>query len=113
MQFFAENFPHDVGLVEKHMLPLTDRAGSERAQICRGMRMADLHAPVSVKRRVGNPAARNVKYRIGQVFLHKRLGYKAVVTGWDGRCDADEEWIQRMGVDGLEGGRQQAFYHAL
>jgi F-box protein 21 len=114
MHVFSEKFPHDVGLVEQHILPLTSHIGvSEHAQMCRSVRMADLNCPASVKRRVGNNEADGVKYKVGQLFRHKRYGYVAVVTGWDGRCEQGEEWIGRMGVDRLDGGREQAFYHAL
>lgn len=82
-------------------------------ELCDRVRMADLAAPRVVKRRMGNPDAEDVKFEVGQVFRHRRYGYTAVVTGWDGKCDADEEWIERMGVDMLDGGRRQAFYHAL
>lgn len=81
--------------------------------MCRSVRMADIDAPGRVKRRLGNPDTGHVRFSVGQVFRHRRYGYMAVVTGWDGKCDADEEWIRRMGVDRLDGGRRQAFYHAL
>lgn len=81
--------------------------------MCRSVRMADLEAFAAVKPRVGNSDAEDVRFRVGQVFQHRRYGYTAVVTGWDGNCDAGEEWIRRMGVDRLEGGARQAFYHAL
>lgn len=113
MHLFVEKFPHDASLVEKYILPLIQGLVTEHAQMCRSVRMADLDAPDRVKRRIGNRDAEDVKFRVGQVFRHKRYGYMAVVTGWDGKCDADEEWIRRMGVDRLDGGRRQAFYHAL
>jgi F-box protein 21 len=55
----------------------------------------------------------NVKFKVGQLFQHKRYDYEGVVTGWDTNCDAGEEWIQNMDVDRLPKGRQQAFYHVL
>ena len=72
--------------------------------------MADRTAFRAVKRRI---ADQGVKFRIGQVFRHKRYAYTAVVVGWDVKCDADEEWIWRNGVDHLDEGRGQAFYNAL
>ena len=114
MHLFVEKFPHDASLVEKYILPLIDNPSlSDHAQMCHSVRMADMDAPGRVKPRLGSPDTGHVRFRVGQVFRHIRYGYIAVVTGWDGRCDADEEWIRRMGVDRLDGGRRQAFYHAL
>lgn len=54
-----------------------------------------------------------VQYRIGNVFLHRRYGYEGVIVGWDTKCEKDENWISQMGVNNLDGGRQQSFYHVL
>lgn len=116
MHIFAEKFPHDVGMVERYILPLTGRLGTEHEQICEEVRLADAKAPWTVQRRDGGRgggAADRVRFRVGQVFRHSRFRYTAVVTGWDEKCDADEEWIRRMGVDRLTAGRRQAFYHSL
>jgi F-box protein 21 len=113
MRLFAESFPHDVSIMEKHIGPVVEGLGPQHGEMCRSLRMVDMEGFAAVKQRVGNPEAEDVKFRVGQVFRHKRYGYTAVVTGWDGRCDAGEEWIQQMGVDRLAGGRTQAFYHAL
>ena len=36
-----------------------------------------------------------------------------VITGWDRKCMASLEWIQRMGVDRLDRKDQQPFYNVL
>ncbi|KXJ92653.1 hypothetical protein Micbo1qcDRAFT_222406 [Microdochium bolleyi] len=55
-----------------------------------------------------------VRYRVGDLFRHRRYGYRAVITGWDATCQASEQWMQQMGVDALPGGgRSQSFYHVL
>jgi F-box protein 21 len=113
MRLFINNFQYDASLIEKYILRPTADMQTNYAELCRSVRMTDLHAPRTVKRRSGNPDAEGVKFKVGQVFLHKRYSYTAVVTGWDAKCDADEEWIQRMGVDISDRGRRQAFYHAL
>jgi F-box protein 21 len=111
----AEKYPHDIALVEKHILPPIARSRPQHAQTCRTVRAADQNAPSSVKRRAEThkKACDSIKFRVGQVFKHRRYGYTAVVAGWDAKCDAGEEWIRRMNVDRLDGGRTQAFYHAL
>jgi F-box protein 21 len=113
MELFAESFPHDASLVEKYILPLVRPLGVNHAGTCHRVRWADLVAPEQVKRRIGDSDAGDVKFGIGQVFRHKRYHYVAVVTGWDAKCNADDEWIRNMGVDYLDGGRRQPFYHAL
>ena len=55
----------------------------------------------------------HVKYKVGQVFRHKRYNYIAVITGWDVECSASEQWIARMRVNELPHGRDQSFYHVL
>ncbi|RMD42100.1 hypothetical protein DV735_g3030, partial [Chaetothyriales sp. CBS 134920] len=54
-----------------------------------------------------------VKYRIGQVFRHRRRAYLAVIYGWDPYCNMQEAWISMNGVDRLPLGRSQPFYHVL
>ncbi|RMZ84323.1 hypothetical protein DV738_g693, partial [Chaetothyriales sp. CBS 135597] len=55
----------------------------------------------------------SVKYRIGQVFRHRRRAYLAVIYGWDPYCNMQETWIRMNGVDRLPLGRSQPFYHVL
>ena len=37
-----------------------------------------------------------VRYRVGQLFVHKRYRYSAVIVGWDTTCEAEEEWLRQM-----------------
>lgn len=53
------------------------------------------------------------KYTLGQVFRHSRLGYRAVIVGWDPACRASEQWITNTGADKLPNGVHQPFYHCL
>ena len=52
------------------------------------------------------------KFMVGQVFMHKKYGYYAVITGWTFKCLADPEWIESMGVSQLHRGCDQPFYSA-
>ena len=54
-----------------------------------------------------------VRYKVGQLFRHKRFHYYAVIYGWDPQCSAEELWITQMRVDDLPRGRHQSFYHSL
>ncbi|KAL4443743.1 hypothetical protein ABPG75_011480 [Micractinium tetrahymenae] len=50
-----------------------------------------------------------VKFAVGQVFQHKKFGYRGVVFGWDRSCERDAEWQRQMSIrDG-----SQPFYHCL
>ena len=113
LEHMEKKFPMDVGLFEDYVLPLIqspDQALQLR-DMMGAMRSADM-MPKAVKRRTAE-TAESVRYRIGQVFQHKRYRYHAIITGWDAKCEADEDWISHMGVHQLSRGRHQSFYHAL
>lgn len=40
-----------------------------------------------------------IAFQVGQVFVHKKFGYHAVIYGWDRTCERDEDWVNAMGVD--------------
>ncbi|KAE8131150.1 Hemimethylated DNA-binding protein YccV like-domain-containing protein [Aspergillus pseudotamarii] len=112
MELFATEFPSDIYLVEQYVVPIF-RGLLEYEHILESlhvMRAVD-EIPKQVKRRY--PGRCDVKYRIGQVFRHRRYSYIAIITGWDTECDAGEQWMRRMGIDRLQGGRHQSFYHVL
>ncbi|KAL5361891.1 Hemimethylated DNA-binding protein YccV like-domain-containing protein [Aspergillus floccosus] len=112
MELYAKEFPSDTYLIERHIAPLF-HGTLEHAHIleCLHVMRAVDEMPKQVKRR--NPGHMNVKYRVGQVFRHRRYNYIGIITGWDTECDAGEQWMRRMGVDRLVGGRHQSFYHVL
>lgn len=66
--------------------------------------------PIKPKRRSDFP---EVEFSVGLIMRHKRYNYLCVVTGWDRKCMASLEWIQRMGVDLLDKKDQQPFYNVL
>ncbi|KFM60948.1 hypothetical protein X975_01775, partial [Stegodyphus mimosarum] len=37
-----------------------------------------------------------VKFRVGQVVIHKNWKYRGVVIGWDEKAKAPEEWLDNM-----------------
>ncbi|CAG7927885.1 unnamed protein product [Penicillium olsonii] len=112
MELFAADFPSDLFLVEKYIVPLF-RGMYEHEHILESlhvMRTVD-EIPRQVRRRSGGNT--NIRYAVGQVFCHRRYSYTAIITGWDSECGAGEQWMMRMGVDRLEAGRYQSFYHVL
>jgi F-box protein 21 len=109
---FQGDFPWDSVLIENYMMPLFENLPelNDIQEVIRLTLFVDEVAKHPVRRA---ESGRNVKYKIGETFQHKRYGYEGVITGWDPLCDAGEAWIQHMGVDNLLRGRTQAFYHVL
>lgn len=113
VRILEHQFSMDVPLVEEYILPLFADL-LQNFQLCeaiQAIRKGDAVAK-QVKRRTSK-ACQNVKYQVGQVFHHKNYHYQAVITGWDVECRLGEVWIAQNGVDLLDGGRHQSFYHVL
>ena len=113
IQQFESQYPFDAGLIEAHVVPLfSNVAESARLQeSVRVVRSADT-VPKRVKHRSSGVSQR-VHYRVGEIFVHRRYGYTAVITGWDPECGADEQWMAEMRVNELSQGKYQSFYHVL
>lgn len=54
-------------------------------------------------------SSNKVKYSIGQVFIHRKYGYKGIIYGFDSTCQRDDEWMNQMQITN----RYQPFYYAL
>jgi len=54
-----------------------------------------------------------IRYRMGQVFRHKKYGYRGVIFGLDLKCDRPESWMNHHGVDRLPSGTSQPFYFVI
>lgn len=106
-QFFI-----DVGLIEPYILPIFRCLRPFVPPDTVGPIRASESEPKAAKRRT-QATITTVKYSIGQVFIHRRYHYQAVIIGWDVECGATEEWISQMSVDNLDHGRRQSFYQAL
>ncbi|GFR46804.1 hypothetical protein Agub_g8437, partial [Astrephomene gubernaculifera] len=53
------------------------------------------------------------RLRLGQRVLHRQLGYRGVVVGWDPACCESEDWAVQAKVEALRRGTRQPFYHLL
>lgn len=108
-----KRFATDVRLIEEYIIPLVQ--DPDQFEQLHGtmiaLRAADT-MPKPVKARTKD-TLENIRYRVGQVFRHKRYHYQAVITGWDAKCEAGEDWMSNMGIHELTRGQNQSFYHAL
>lgn len=113
---FERLYPMDASLIEQHIVPSynhpTNAQHWELRETLRVVRAAD-QTPKQVRLRNTRASQEGVKYKVGQVFRHKRYGYTAVITGWDIECGMDSDWMSINQVDSLARGRHQSFYHAL
>ncbi|KAI9654982.1 MAG: hypothetical protein M1821_005735 [Bathelium mastoideum] len=112
VQFFQQGFTVDVDLMENTIFPMFRRVpeGQGILKLIQEIRNGDSSAK-PVVRRTANSSA--VRYRVGQVFEHRRYHYEGVIIGWDNLCRASEAWMRQMDVDRLNNGRHQSFYHVL
>ena len=85
--------------------------GGHTAQALAAMR-AELDATKALKVRDPEVSSK-VRYKVGQVFHHKRYQYNAVIIGWDKECAESDQWMAQMRVHELPRGRYQSFYNAL
>ena len=105
------HLPEDVSLIEDNLVPLFEGT-LEFRQLIETIRVTRASDAMPKQRHPrGHDVAKSVKYRIGQVFRHRRYDYLAVIHGWDAKCEAAEAWVRRMQVDSLSKGRRQSFYH--
>jgi F-box protein 21 len=113
VEYFETYFPTDASLVEQYIVPLFENVG-EHAQLRDAIRVtrAGDAMPKQIKPRK-KEISQQVRYKVGQVFQHKRYDYVAVITGWDVECSLGPQWEQRMRIHELPRGRQQSFYHVL
>jgi len=116
LERFERLYPMDASLIEQYIVPVyNDPSNAEHWELgeaLRVVRAAD-QTPKQIRLR-NTPAARDgVRFKVGQVFRHRRYGYTAVITGWDMECGMTSDWIVHNQVDSLSRGRHQSFYHAL
>ncbi|KAH8661354.1 hemimethylated DNA binding domain-containing protein [Tricladium varicosporioides] len=116
LERFESVYPMDASLIEDYICPMFNRSSNaehwEIREALRVVRAAD-STPKQVRLRDTKSSQDGVKYKVGQVFRHRRYNYLAVITGWDVECGMNPDWIVHNSVDSLSRGRHQSFYHAL
>ncbi|KAH6653747.1 hypothetical protein BKA67DRAFT_535106 [Truncatella angustata] len=125
INYFYEYFPEDAWLVEKYVCPMYDTFAApgqrQNAWELPSRRVRDQIKKIrqvdsserAPRRRSDLTTALPVRYRIGQVFKHKRYDYHGIILGWsvDGVSES-------MGWDGDNLGwttkrAAQAFYRCM
>ena len=111
-EHFQQHFPEDLGLVETIIMPMfaQEREHQVLMHMVSTNRTGDRNAKAPCRR---NDTEKNVEFKIGQHFQHKRYGYEGFIVGWDSNCSADPRWIHQMRVDDLPRGREQPFYNVM
>jgi F-box protein 21 len=116
LERFERLYPMDANLIERYVCPpfrnVVYADQFELRETLHVVRTGDL-MPKQLRPRNITEALDRVKYRVGQIFRHKRYGYTAVVIGWDVECSMNSQWMAQNQIDRLDGGRYQSFYHAL
>jgi F-box protein 21 len=116
LEKYERLYPMDCDLVEKYICPLysdvSDVGHLDLQEALRVVRAAD-STPKQRRARDNQASREGVKYRVGQVFRHRRYAYIAVIVGWDVECGMNPHWMATNGVHNLSRGRNQSFYHAL
>ncbi|NXP23143.1 FBX21 protein, partial [Scytalopus superciliaris] len=55
---------------------------------------ANPHSYFGESTHVRSPKPEYVRFRVGQVIIHKRFGYSGVIIGWDVKANTPKEWLQ-------------------
>lgn len=94
LTYFYEYFPEDSWLIEKYVCPMYDTfAAPTRRQGVRELPSKRVHDQIKDIRRVDASARAprrrsdladgvRVRYRVGQVFRHKRYDYHGIILAW-------------------------------
>lgn len=102
------HFPSDIHFLKKHILPLivgADSLSESLQSLSDNAQASDCVLRPQKKRDTDETLG--VRYKIGQVFVHSRYGYRAVITGW--------KMQTKMGESGRlhHTNNHTVFYHAV
>lgn len=116
LERFERLYPMDACLMEKYVSPAFRNVAPadqwELNETLRVVRTTD-SMPKQIRSRHSLSSENEVKYRVGQVFQHRRYAYNAVIIGWDVECRQNSQWMVQNSVDNLDKGPHQSFYHVL
>ncbi|CAM4532048.1 F-box only protein 21-like [Lepidochelys kempii] len=73
----------------------------------------EIHAYFAESTHIHSPKPESVQFNVGQVIVHRRLGYLGVIVGWDIKARAPEEWLQHKYPPEKQGLRDTPHYRIL
>lgn len=125
INYFYEYFPEDAWLVEKYVCPMYDTFSAPgrrqntwelpskrvRDQI-RNIRQVD-SSERAPRRRSDLTTSIPVKYRVGQVFKHKRYDYYGIILGWSVDGVSESQGWDGDNLGWTSNRTAQAFYRCM
>lgn len=108
VEYLEKEFFMDVGMVEAKILPRL-RTHGHYELILGTLRVIRAGDSMGRERRTRD-SAQEVKYHVGQVFIHRRYNYVGVIVEWDLES---EDWNSRGEFAEMARGRYQRFYRVL
>lgn len=108
VEYLEREFFMDIGMVEAKILPRL-RVHGQYELILGTLRVIRAGDSMGRERRIRN-SAQELKYHVGQVFIHRRYKYVGIIIGWDLE---GEDWNSRGDFAEMARGRYQRFYRVL
>lgn len=108
VKYLEKEFFMDIGMVEAKILPRL-RIHGHYEPILGTLRVIRAGDSMGRERRTRD-SAQEVKYHVGQVFIHRRYNYVGIIVGWDLE---GEDWNSRGDFAEMARGRYQRFYRVL
>lgn len=108
VEYLEKEFLMDIGMVEAKIVPLL-RIYGHYERILGILRVIRAGDSMGRERRTRD-SAQEVKYHVGQVFIHRRFNYVGIIVEWDLKS---EDWNTRGDFAEMARGRYQPFYRVL
>lgn len=108
VDYLEKEYFMDIAMVEAKLLPQLIIHGQDEL-IIGTLRVIRAGESMGREMRTRN-SAQEVKYHVGQVFIHKRYYYVGIIIGWDLE---GEDWNSRGDFAEMARGRYQRFYRVL
>lgn len=108
VEYLEKEFFMDIGMVEANILPRLLVHGHYEL-ILGTLRVIRAGDSMGRERRTRD-SSKEVKYHVGQVFIHRRYKYLGIIVGWDLE---GEDWNSRGDFAEMARGRYHRFYRVL
>ncbi|XP_056342889.1 F-box only protein 21-like isoform X1 [Oenanthe melanoleuca] len=78
-----------------------------------GENEANPHSYFAESTHVHSPKPEYIKFRVGQVIIHRKFGYSGVIVGWDVKANTPEEQLQLRYLPVKQGLKDTPHYRIL